>query len=189
MRYWNVIKRSQDLADRKTMIDSFADKYIGGTIAIIEAEQDDDQALATAQEWIGVEFEVALDSGSTDNVCHPGGAPGYVVKASQGSKRGQKFVVSGGNKISNDGEVRFNLQTIGDNPNNIGSTFQMAKVLRPLMSVGKICDNGMKVVFSSDKAEVMRGAATVCTFERMNRGFCLAKFRLKRPTAPFGWQG
>ena len=30
---------SQDLADRKTIIDGFADKYIGGTIAIIEAEQ------------------------------------------------------------------------------------------------------------------------------------------------------
>ena len=57
------------------------------------------------------------------------------------------------------------------------------------MSVWKICDNGMKVVFSSDKAEAMKGAATVCTFERINQGFYLAKFRLKRPTAPFGRQG
>ena len=96
----SAIKRSQDLADRKTMIDGFADKYIGGTIAIIEAEQDDDQALATAQEWIDVEVEVALDSGSTDNVCRAGDAPGYTVEASQGSKRGQKFVVGDGNKIS-----------------------------------------------------------------------------------------
>ena len=68
----SAIKMSQDLADRKTMIDGFADKYIGVTIAIIEAEHDDDLALATAQEWIDVEFEVALDSGSTDNVCHAG---------------------------------------------------------------------------------------------------------------------
>ena len=41
----------------------------GGAIAIIEAEQEDDQALATAQGWVDVEFEVALGSGSTDNVC------------------------------------------------------------------------------------------------------------------------
>ena len=98
-------------------------------------------------------------------------------------------MVGDGNKISNDGEVRFNLQTIEDNPNDIGSTLQVAKVSRPLMSVGKICDNGMKVVFSSDKAEVMKGAATVCTVERINQGLYLAKFRLKRPTAPFGRQG
>ena len=45
-----AVKRSQDWADRKTMIDGFADKYIGGTIAIIESEQDEDQALATAQD-------------------------------------------------------------------------------------------------------------------------------------------
>ena len=57
------------------------------------------------------------------------------------------------------------------------------------MFVGKICDNGMKVVFSSDKAEVMKGAAAVCTFERINQGLDLAKFRLNRPTAPFGRQG
>ena len=171
------------------MIDGFADKYIGGTIAIIEAEQDDDQALATAQEWFDVEIEVDLDSGSPDTICHAGDAPGYIVEASQGSKRGQKFVVGDGDKISNDREVRFKSQTIEDNPNDIGSTFQVAKVSRPLMSFGNICDNGMKVVFSSDKAEVMKGAATVCTFERINQGFCLAKFRLKRRTAPFGRQG
>ena len=184
-----AIKRSQDLADRNTMIDGFADKYIGWTIAIIEAEQDDDQALATAQEWIDDEFEVALDSGSTDNVCHPEDAPGYVVEASQGSRRGQKFVVGDGNKISNDGEVRLNLQTIEDSPNDIGSTLQVAKVSRPLMSVGKICDHGMKVRFSSDKAEVMKGAAAVCTFEMIHQGLCLAKLRQKRPDAPFGRQG
>ena len=65
----------------------------------------------------------------------------------------------------------------------------MAKVSRPLVTVGKICDNGMKVVFSCDKDEVMKGAATVCAFDRINQTFDLAKFRLKRPTAPFGREG
>ena len=131
---------------------------------------------------------MALDSGSTDNACHPGDAPGYAVEASQGSKRGQKFVVGDGNKISNDGEVRLNLQTIEDGPNDVGSPVQVAKVSRPLMLVGKICDNGMKAAFSSDRAEVVKGAATVCISERIKQGSYLAKLRLKRPTAPFGRQ-
>ena len=41
----SAIRRSQGLADRTMMmIDSITDKHIGGTIAIIEIEQDDDQA-------------------------------------------------------------------------------------------------------------------------------------------------
>ena len=42
-------------------------------------------------EWIDVEFEVALDSGCTDNVCHSTDAPGYIISQSMGSKCGQVF--------------------------------------------------------------------------------------------------
>ena len=66
------------------------ERYMGVAITIIEAEQEDDQALATAQELIDVEFELRLDSGSTDNVCHPFDDPGYIVGAPHGGKRGQK---------------------------------------------------------------------------------------------------
>ena len=167
-------------------------KWEGAAIAIIEGEKEDAQALAaadTSQEWIDVEFEVALDSGSTDNVCHEGDAPGYLVEPSQGSRRGQQFVVGDGNKISNDGEVKLNLQTLDANPNDIASTFQVAKVSRPLMSVGKICDNDMDVIFSRYKARVVKDQDTVCTFERQDGGLYLARFRLKRPNPLFGRQG
>ena len=167
-------------------------RYSGGTIAICEGEENDgdEHALAAAQEWVDVEFEVALDSGSTDNVCHKGDAPGYTVVPSQGSQRGQKFVIGDGNKISNDGQVCLNLQTTTDDPNSIASIFQVAKVSRPLMSVGKICDNDMDVIFGKDRARVVtRDGAEVCTFHRSNGGLYLAKFRLKRPADGFGRQG
>ena len=61
------------------------ERYMGGGIMIIEAEQDYYHALTTVQEGIDVEFEVALGGRSTDNVCHPG--PSHTVEASQGSKR------------------------------------------------------------------------------------------------------
>ena len=167
-------------------------RYSGGTIAICEGEENDgdEHALAAAQEWVDVEFEVALDSGSTDNVCHKGDAPGYTVVPSQGSQRGQKFVIGDGNKISNDGQVCLNLQTTTDDLNSIASIFQVAKVSRPLMSVGKICDNDMDVIFGKDRARVVtRDGAEVCTFHRSNGGLYLAKFRLKRPADGFGRQG
>lgn len=164
--------------------------YAGGVIAICEGDHPDEEILVADQEWIDVEFEVALDSGSTDNVCHTVDAPGYEVGPSDGSKRGQNFVIGDGRKISNDGQVCLNLQTMDADPSSIASTFQVAKVSRPLMSVGKICDNGMDVVFSADKAKVVtKEGAEVCTFERVNGGLYLAKFRLKRPNNGFGRQG
>ena len=47
------------------------------------------------------------------------------------------------------------------------------------MSVGKICDNGMRVTFDDKKAFVRdAGGADVCVFERKPGGLYIAKFRL-----------
>ena len=161
----------------------------GGVIQILEATVPDEEVMLAADEWIDVEFEVALDSGSTDNVCHAADAPGYSLAESSGSKRGQTFTVGDGSKISNLGQFVLNLQGGEEGGNNIATTFQVAKVTRPLMSVGRICDNEMDVLFSDTKAKVIARSdgATVCTFERQNGGLYLAKFRLKKPD--FGRQG
>ena len=163
-----------------------------GTIALCEGDMEDEQALAAAAdvEWVDIEFEVALDSGSTDNVCHTADAPGYDVVESAGSKRGQNFVIGDGNKIKNQGEILLNLETGDEKPSAITSTFQVAKVSRPLMSVGKICDNNMNVVFDDNKATVVSKVddSVVCTFYRQNGGLYLTKFRLKQPM-PFARQG
>ena len=112
--------------------------------------------------------------------------PGYTVEASAGSKRGQKFVIGDGNKITNDGQIRFNLQTtVGDSVNDISSTFQVAKVSVPLMSVGKICDNDMDVLFNQTRAKVLaRAGHEICAFVREHGGLYIAKFRLRRPGTP-----
>ena len=60
-----------------------------------------------------MEFEVALDSGCTDNICHDADVPGYVLEPSAGSKAGQHFVVGNGAKVPNNGQVNLNLQTDG----------------------------------------------------------------------------
>ena len=100
----------------------------------------------SSDEWIDVEFDVALDSGATDNVCHAGDVPGYITEQSPGSKAGQGFIVGNGSRVPNDGQVHLRLQTGGTVANGTTSTFQVAAVSRPLMSVGKLCDGGMDVV-------------------------------------------
>ena len=47
----------------------------------------------------------------------------------------------------------------------VSSTFQIAKVTRPLMSVGHICDQGLHVVFDKAKAVVSdKDGVEICVF-------------------------
>ena len=142
--------------------------------------------------WEEIEFEVALDSGSIVNVCHPDDAPGYMLMESAGSKRGQNFVVGDGGRLSNLGEMHLNLSApagVGNEINAVASTFQIAKVTRPLMSVGHICDQGLNVIFDTKFAIVKNQSGTeVCRFVRGESGLYTAKMKLRAP-AGFGRQG
>ena len=88
------------------------------------------------------------------------------------------------------GQSALNLAPMDDSTVELKSCFQIARVTRPLMSVGKICDNGMKVEFNDKQAVVRdRDGAQVCVFERQPGGLYLAKFRLKSPGSGFARQG
>ena len=146
--------------------------------------------INVASEWQDIEFEVCLDSGCTDNVCHPGDVPGYVVEPSAGSRAKQGFIVGNGARVTNDGQAILSLQSDGA-LNTVSSTFQIAKVSRPLMSVGRLCDAGLDVIFKKDRADVIGPeCAVVLSFERAAGGLYIAKLKLKRPpSTPFGRQG
>jgi hypothetical protein len=79
------------------------------------------------------------------------------------------------------------MQPIDDSSQPLRSVFQIAKVTRPLMSVGKICDNGMEILFD-DKRAVIRDksdGSELCVFERKPGGLYIGKFRLKAPSPDF----
>ena len=88
-----------------------------------------------------------------------------------------------GGTIPNLGESRLNLS---DNGKDLQSVFQIAAVTRPLMSVGRICDQGHRIEFDAVCA-VVRSAegAELCKFERQTGGLYVAKLKLRSP-APFG---
>ena len=161
-----------------------------GQINVCEDTKFIDGEVNVATEWQDITFEVCLDSGCTDNVCHPAGVPGYVVEPSAGSRGKRGFTVGNGQRVTNDGQAILSLQRDGA-IDTVSSTFQIAKVTRPLMSVGRLCDAGLDVIFKKDRADVIgAGGAVVLSFERSEGGLYIAKLKLKRPpSTPFGRQG
>ena len=140
--------------------------------------------------WVDSEFEVALDSGSQEHVCDEDDCPGYLTCPSPGSECGQCFIVGDGGKLENQGQRHLNMQPFSNSSVSMASCFQIARVTRPLMSVGKMCDNGLTVTFD-DKKAVVRDAKgmEVCVFERQPGGLYLGKFKLKAPSPGFPRQG
>ena len=133
------------------------------------------------QEWPEVEFEVALDSGSVVHVCSNEDSLGYLLEPSPGSRRNQLFMMGDGNKIPNQGQKTLKLGAVGQN-SELHSTFQIAQVTRPLMSVGKLCDEGLTVTFSKTAALVTdKNGREVCKFERSAGGLYIAKLKLRSP--------
>jgi len=82
------------------------------------------------------------------------------------------------------------MQALDGGTRLLSSVFQIAKVTRPLMSVGRICDHGMKVAFDAQRAVVTDDKVSeLCVFERKPGGLYIAKFRLKAPSPGFTRQG
>ena len=136
--------------------------------------------------WTDLEFEVALDSGSVVHVCAPDDCPGYRCEDSPGSRRGQEFLVGDGGTIPNLGQSQLNLS---DDGKDIQSVFQIAAVTRPLMSVGRICDEGHSITFNNVMAIVSdKGGEELCRFHRKDGGLYVARMKLRSPDSPFGGQ-
>ena len=63
----------------------------------------------------------------------------------------------------------------------MNSVFQVAGVTRPLMSVGRVCDQGMQCLFDKTKATIVApDGREVCRFERRG-GLYVAQLTLKAP--------
>ena len=159
-------------------------------VALFETDDNEPQVLSNTT-WVDVEFDVALDSGSQEHVCDEVDCPGYMLEDSPGSSRGQCFIVGDGGRLANRGQMRLNMQPLNDSNQPLQSIFQIAKVTRPLMSVGKTCDNGMEILFTEERAVVRdkRDGSELCVFERKPGGLYIWKFRLKAPSPGFARQG
>ena len=144
-------------------------------------EQGLDQVLMANDAWEDTEFEMALDLGSVVHVCAPGDCPGYLLQESPGSKQGQEFQIGDGGLIKNSRQKQLNLSdsSIGS---DVQSVFRIALVARPLMSVGRICDEGHEITFNNICAVVRtKEGEELCMFTREPGGLYVAKFTLWSP--------
>ena len=111
--------------------------------------------------------------------------PGYgdLVRESNGSRHGASFIMGNGNRVPNQGEVQVNMEAPAGNGvhNPVGNVFQVAEITRPLLSVSKICEQGLTCVFDKDGARVMDpNQRTVCKFDRVKNMY-VGKWKLKAP--------
>ena len=150
-------------------------------VNILEVRGGDAVYALNEEAWQDVEFEVALDSGSVVHVCSLEDVRGYRLEESPGSKRGQEFLMGDGGTIPNLGQSRLNL-TDDHTDRNLQSVFQIAAVTRPLMSVGRICDEGHSVTFNNVMAVVHAADGTeLAKFQRNHNGLYIAKLKLRSP--------
>ena len=87
---------------------------------------------------------IGIDSCASDNVMHRDMLPGYVVKPSAGSRRGQQWGSASGHGIKNEGEVTYNFMT--EHGDIARGTTQIGKVRRPLAAVSNMSKKGKKIV-------------------------------------------
>ena len=146
---------------------------------------DDDEPCALNVEWVETEIEICLDSGCCDHVLDLIDAPGYAsfLGESAGSKRGQKYVVGNGQRVKNEGQVVLNMTSeVEGDVRVLQSCFQVASVTRPLMSVSRVCDQGLRCIFDDEQATVVdkKTGKEVAVFQRRG-GLYIAKMKLKAP--------
>ena len=96
-------------------------------------------------EGVWVRIESVMDSGASAPVAPPTMAPNVPIRASEGSKRGQKYTSASKHKLPNLGEQLLNAVTEAGEETNV--LFQIADVSRPLVSVSAICEMGNRVIF------------------------------------------
>ena len=136
-------------------------------------------------------IEVILDSGACDHVAARRELPGYEVKPSAGSRAGKKYTGASGHTILNEGEIDVVMHAPGSGKKmtQVDTTFQIANINRPLLSVSKICSSGnLDVVCRQNGALILDKTHKVLAgFEKKN-GIYVATMRVQNPRKA-GFQG
>ena len=114
------------------------------------------QSLLTAwkQETAGWNcVECVLDSGAADSVCPRSMCPWFAVEDSEASRAGVYYTAANGGKLFNLGQTHVPI-AMEDGVRTM-ATFQVADVSRPLMSVGRVCAMGNRVIFGAGSGYIL----------------------------------
>ena len=99
--------------------------------------------------------EITMDSGAGAPVANPDDFPGCTVTDSPGSLSGQVYVGPGNEKIPNEGQFVAPMRL--DDGRMTNSTYQAARVRKPLMAVSSVNDRGNLVLFDDQESFIIPG--------------------------------
>ena len=103
------------------------------------------------------------------------------------SRAGRGSRVADGKVIPSKGEATLQFEVDGEEGqvHEMLSSFQLAKVSKPLRSVSLICDAGFDILLTKTEAFVKAPASgrVVCTYPRSG-GMCTGEMRRKNPPHP-----
>ena len=183
----NIVNEDFEVIEEFELINFLESEDVELNAAALGATED--------EEFLDVYVEVAADSGAGEHVMGEEDAPTYAIEDSPGSTAGQNFIGAGGHRMANKGQVKLSMRADnGKKGRDVKTTFQVAKVTRPLMSVSKICDAGMSMKFTAAMAIVEdKAGKEVMRFKRQG-GLYVARLRLRNPKykpkpQPFARQG
>ena len=141
-------------------------------LGILEPEEND--VILNIDNWEDIMIEVTLDSGACRNIMPRQCAPGYSIQDSDQSRRGPGFIVGNGERVPNDGQFLLNLEADTGQGFRapVSFLFQVADLIRPLMSVSQICEHRFDCIFKYTHALVVdQTGKTVCRFEKSGQSY------------------
>ena len=98
---------------------------------------------------------IGIDSCASDNVMARKHLPGYTVRPSAGSRRGQRWGCANGGAIENEGEVTYKFLT--ESGKMAKGTTQVGDVRRPLTAVSKLSKAGQLTMFFEGEDWIIDG--------------------------------
>ena len=141
----------------------------------VDSDEEDMAVMGLDQDRIGngkwQHMAAVVDSGAAENVLPTGVCQHIKLQPTDRSRAGVGFRGAGGERIRNHGQREFKVQMSDGKTGK--STWQVADVKRPLMSVAKMVAAGNQVHLDSKNPRVVRPRGDVIPLRKVGNVFVL----------------
>ena len=141
------------------------------------------EAKQTIMKMFAIQRGFTVDSGAADHVIPRGWIAFIHILESIGSRMGVTYIAANGSRINSEGEQRVPFMTREGSWMEI--VFQVARVNKPLLSVSKLIDSDMRVVFDKSGSYIYNKLTGDIVRVKRERGvFVLEAFVERDPNKP-----
>ena len=157
---------------------TFEDIKPAAAMNLMEEEQEDEQMMMNAEQEETDEWQkvtVTVDSGSAEHALPTGSFS--KIPVTKGDKFGKNYVAANGGKIANEGEKIVPCVTQNGIP--ISVRFQLAQVVKPLLSAKKLAKSGHQVILEEYRPRIVSPQGFVTPI-RTQGGVYVVDFWIKK---------